>query len=225
MITFQRARSDEQREVRRKAILETAASMLAEMPVAAVSLNELSRRVGLAKSNVLRYFDSREGVLLDLLAKLAHDLLTQTGEKLPTAVAAGDPASIRVKGIAAALAAAFAAQPMLCELISAQASVLEHNVSAETAARYKRSGYESLAGFTAALQGVLPELGREDAAEAAKTIILLVGALWTHTNPPQSVQAVYTADPLLVFLPGGFAKSLERTIAIILTGLLADRER
>jgi AcrR family transcriptional regulator len=54
--TFQRARSDEQREQRRRAILCAAAAMLAEMPVADLSLNELSRRVGLAKSNVLRYF-------------------------------------------------------------------------------------------------------------------------------------------------------------------------
>ncbi|HEY4701584.1 MAG TPA: helix-turn-helix domain-containing protein, partial [Streptosporangiaceae bacterium] len=67
MTLFQRARSAEQREVRRRAILDTAAAMLAEMTVAEVTLNELSRRVGLAKSNVLRYFESREAVLLDLL--------------------------------------------------------------------------------------------------------------------------------------------------------------
>lgn len=36
--------------------------MLSEMPVAKLSLNELSRRIGLAKSNVLRYFESREAV-------------------------------------------------------------------------------------------------------------------------------------------------------------------
>src|SRR5216117_1101716 len=63
---FQRARSDEQREQRRQAILSTAAAMLGEMPVADLSLNELSRRVGLAKSNVLRYFETREAVLLEL---------------------------------------------------------------------------------------------------------------------------------------------------------------
>ena len=67
--TFQRARSDEQRALRSQAILDTAAAMLQEMPVADISLNELSRRVGLAKSNVLRYFDSREAVLLELLAR------------------------------------------------------------------------------------------------------------------------------------------------------------
>lgn len=41
--TFQRARSEEQRAQRRQAILDTTAAMLAEMPVAQVSLNELSR--------------------------------------------------------------------------------------------------------------------------------------------------------------------------------------
>ncbi|HWD78120.1 MAG TPA: TetR/AcrR family transcriptional regulator, partial [Kribbella sp.] len=65
-MNFKRARSAEQRAERRRAILATAATMLAEMPVADVSLNELSRRVGLAKSNVLNYFDSREAVLLEL---------------------------------------------------------------------------------------------------------------------------------------------------------------
>ena len=65
MAVFQRARSEEQREARRQAILGAAAAMLAEMPVAEITLNELSRRVGLAKSNVLRYFESREAVLLE----------------------------------------------------------------------------------------------------------------------------------------------------------------
>src|SRR5690349_17282353 len=64
---FQRARSPEQREARRQAILDAAAAMLAESPVAEISLRELSKRVGLAKSNVLRYFETREEVFLELL--------------------------------------------------------------------------------------------------------------------------------------------------------------
>ncbi len=54
---FRRARSDEQRAERREAVLATAAAMLGELRVQELSLNELSRRVGLAKSNVLRYFE------------------------------------------------------------------------------------------------------------------------------------------------------------------------
>ncbi|MFI0409165.1 TetR/AcrR family transcriptional regulator [Actinomadura sp. 3N508] len=97
MVTFQR-------EIRRQAILETAATMLTEMPVSALSLNELSRRVGLAKSNVLRYFESREAVLLELLGQLAHDFLVEVGEQLPDLVEKDEPARARANTVASAIA-------------------------------------------------------------------------------------------------------------------------
>ncbi|MFC8943731.1 TetR/AcrR family transcriptional regulator, partial [Streptomyces griseoincarnatus] len=81
-MTFQRARSEEQREIRRTAILDTAMAMLDEMPVAEVGLNELSRRVGLAKSNVLRYFESREAILLELLASALRAWLAEVSDEL-----------------------------------------------------------------------------------------------------------------------------------------------
>jgi len=52
---------------RRTAILTGAREMLAEKNVADISLRELSGRIGLAKSNVLRYFDSREAIFLEIL--------------------------------------------------------------------------------------------------------------------------------------------------------------
>src|ERR1700751_263650 len=67
--TFQRARRPEQREVRRQAVLDAAAAMLVDDPASEISLREISRRVGLATSNVLRYFDSREAIFLELLAR------------------------------------------------------------------------------------------------------------------------------------------------------------
>src|SRR4051812_50004066 len=63
--------------------------MLAEMPVAALSLNELSRRVGLAKSNVLRYFESREAVLLELLDAAWREWLVALEDALPAGKTAG----------------------------------------------------------------------------------------------------------------------------------------
>src|ERR1700744_1217086 len=82
MVTFQRARSKEQREARRQAILDTAAAMLDEMPVSEVTLNELSRRVGLAKSNVLRYSESREAIMLELLDQAWKQWLTDLERQL-----------------------------------------------------------------------------------------------------------------------------------------------
>ena len=47
--------------------MNVARDMLAEKTVGDISLRELSDRVGLAKSNVLRYFDSREAIFLEVL--------------------------------------------------------------------------------------------------------------------------------------------------------------
>lgn len=182
---------------------------------------EAASRSVLGRTSETGYFESREAVLLDLLVLRADDFFTEVGGQLRDVVDDDESARGRAATVASALATAFAARPMLCELICAQAGVLEHNVSAELVARYKRGGYESLAGFTAALRVVLPELSEEEVNEAARTVIVLAGALWTHAHPPQAVQDAYAADPSLVFLPDGFVASLERAINIQLLGLLA----
>ncbi|MEE3920877.1 helix-turn-helix domain-containing protein [Micromonospora sp. BRA006-A] len=99
-MTFQRARTEEQREIRRRAILDVASAMLDEMPVAAVTLNELSRRVGLAKPNVLRYFQSREAVLLELLDRYLREWLTDLADELADGVDAGLPMAERATAVA-----------------------------------------------------------------------------------------------------------------------------
>jgi AcrR family transcriptional regulator len=221
--TFRRARSEEQREIRRQAILETAATMLAEMPVSEITLNELSRRVGLAKSNVMRYFESREAVLLDLLNQLLRDVVNEVVALLPEVVDPGANVRDRVTAIAATLAAAFARHAMFCELLSAQAGVLEHNVSPETVARYKRGGYATLAEFTAVIRQVLPEYNERQAEEAGRTIMVLVGAYWTLSHPPKAVRDAYALDPTLMFLPSQFQGALERAITVALLGIFAAR--
>ncbi len=103
-----------------RAILDAAAAMLTEMPVAEVTLNGLSRRAGLAKSNVLRYFESREAVLLELLDAAWRDWLAALGEDLRHAVDASAPVAVRGDQLATTLAVSLAARPVLCDLISAQ---------------------------------------------------------------------------------------------------------
>lgn len=223
MKRYQRARNDEQRTERRQSILQTAAAMLDEMPLYAMSLNELSRRVGLAKSNVLRYFESREAVLLALLAHAAGEFLTEIAETLPANVDRRAPKARRVQAVAAGLAVSFAADPMLCALLSAQAGVLEHNISTEVAIRFKQGARDSLVGLAALLRRLLPELGNDRSAQAARMIIVLAGALWTRSNPAPAVLAAIAADPSLAFFHMPFAETLEHSLAIFLTGLLVER--
>ncbi|WP_279582532.1 TetR/AcrR family transcriptional regulator [Fodinicola feengrottensis] len=83
MTDFQRARRPEQIQARRAAILDVAAQLLTEHPIADISLRELSARVGLAKSNVLRYFDSREAIFLEILDRTQREWLDALEIALP----------------------------------------------------------------------------------------------------------------------------------------------
>ena len=214
---FQRARSEEQREVRRRAILDTAAAMLDEMPVAEVSLNELSRRVGLAKSNVLRYFDSREGVLLELMESVVADWLATLTDELATGVGAGLPVVTRAEQLSAVLARSLATRPVLCDLAGAQGGVLERNVTAEVVARHKRAALTQLTATADLLRRYVPELGA--AAETfAFQALVLAGALAPYSSPPPGVRAAYEAEPALAVLHLELEDSLQLGIRTMLLG-------
>jgi AcrR family transcriptional regulator len=225
MTTFQRARSEEQREVRRRAILDAAAAMLAEMPVAQVTLNELSRRVGLAKSNVLRYFESREAVLLELLDSAWQEWLAALEADLEGSVDATAAPAGRGDQVAATLAASLAARPVLCDLLSAQAAVLERNVSVEVAATYKRASLADVTRLGRLLRRHLGELGDQDTVRLAAGAVLVAGALWAHAQPSAAVLAAYQADPALAVMRTDFTTATRDVLEVLIAGLLARAPR
>jgi AcrR family transcriptional regulator len=220
-ITFQRARSDEQRAVRRQAILDTTAAMLQEMPVADISLNELSRRVGLAKSNVLRYFDSREAVLLELLASSFREWLAHLAAELPTAVRPRAGYKRRAEQLAAAIARSLVKRPVLCDLISTQASVLEHNVSADAVTRYKLAALADAEDLAGLLRDALPELSQDDAWRYTVGVWLTTSALWAYARPPEAVLQACALDERLKKTCLDFPATLEDHLTTLAIGLHA----
>jgi AcrR family transcriptional regulator len=220
MAGFQRARSAEQREVRRRGILDTAAAMLAERPAAEVSLNDLSRRACLAKSNVLRYFDSREAVLLELLDAAWGEWLAELAVELPAAVDPTGPVAGRGEQLAAALAASVAARPVLCDLLGARAG-LERNVSAEVAAQVKRASLGRIGELAGLVRDAVGELDERSAEAFAALAAVTIGALWTHCRPSAAVLAAYAADPELAALRPDFVDVTREALAVAVAGLLA----
>ena len=207
--------------MRRRAILGTAAAMLTEMPVAQVTLNELSRRVGLAKSNVLRYFESREAVLLELLDSAWQDWLAQLAEDLGGEVDTGAPAAERGDQLAAALAASLASRPVLCDLVSAQAAVLERNVSPQVAVTYKRAAIADVTALGRLVLGCMPELGEHDAFRLAGATVMVTGAIWANSQSSAAMLAAYEADPALAPMRLDFTATLREVLEVLISGLLA----
>ncbi|NMO55512.1 TetR/AcrR family transcriptional regulator [Actinoplanes sp. TBRC 11911] len=219
MATFQRARSEEAREIRRQAILDTASQMLAEMPTGSITLNELSRRSRLAKSGFVKYFESREAVLLELLDRAWQQWIADLGEQL--AADGDDDPAVQRRGArtAVVLARTLAAHPQLCDLLSAQAGVLEHNVSAAVAGRYKQAAAENVLAMAALVRARLPELGPA-AEQLCAQIIMVTGAVWTHSRPSPGMIAAYDAHPELTKFRLPFASTLESMVATLVAGAL-----
>jgi AcrR family transcriptional regulator len=218
-MTFQRARSEEQREIRRRAILDTAAAMLDEMPVAEVALNELSRRVGLAKSNVLRYFESREAVLLDLLDDFLLAWLAELSGELAAGVDPRHTAAERADELAEVLSRSLSARTVLCDLFNAQGGVLEHNVSVEVVLRHKRSALDSLRTMVDLVRRHLPELG-DSAQNVCLLTLIMAGALSAYCPPPASVLAAYAAEPALGMLNVDLREALRLAVSTAIMGAL-----
>jgi AcrR family transcriptional regulator len=220
MTEFQRARSEQQRELRRQTILDTAARMLEEMPAAEVSLNELSRRVGLAKSNVLRYFESREAVLLDLLDRAWKEWLAALPALLGSTVDGNATVGVRVNGIATVLSRSLAERRVFCDLLSTQAAVLERNVSPEVAARYKRAAVTDVDAMADLVCSHLPELSACDARHLCAMIVMSVGAVWSHAHPSAAMIAACENDAELAMSSLDFTAATREMIEILTIGEL-----
>ncbi|ALR12563.1 TetR/AcrR family transcriptional regulator [Mycobacteroides saopaulense] len=218
---FKRARRPEQVEERKRAILEVAAQMLAEAPVVDISLRELSTRVGLSKSNVLRYFETREAIFLEILEREQEAMLGEVAEQFEQLKAAG---VVDVTRVADVVATSLIARPLLCELMSAMASVLERNISVEFARGFKRRASEKAERLAELVRDVLPELSVHDAAHFAGVVHILVAGMWPYAHPTDAVCTVM--GELGLQAPADlFASYLKEGLTVQLLGLHARSEQ
>ncbi|MFJ9034840.1 TetR family transcriptional regulator [Streptomyces sp. NPDC102274] len=209
---FRRARSHEQQELRRRAILDAAEALLIEIPLEDVGLRELSRRLGTSKTNIVRYFESREGVLLALLNRTRQMWLDDLERDLPAAPTDLDD-------VIRAWADTLAARPLLCQLWSLLAMVLERNVSAESVRAYKLEDLEHRTHLARLLSARVHGLDERAALHLTAVGVVILAGLWPFSNPtPAIIEA--TADPRLVDARVDFPRAYADMLGLAARGLL-----
>lgn len=211
---WQRARQPEQKASRRDAILDAAAVRFDAAGYEGVVLNALAADVGLAKSNLYRYFESKEAICLQLLQD-AHDAF------LIDAVAALDalPAHAPPEAVGRALAAALVAHPRLCALASIVSSVLERNVEPERIVNHKAWYLQGGLHLLGALSRVLPDLDALRGFQFLRLAYALVTGLWPGAHPPAAVARALDGHPEFALLRIDFARDLETGLVALLRGL------
>ncbi|MEM1315036.1 MAG: TetR family transcriptional regulator [Pseudomonadota bacterium] len=212
---FQRARSPEAKEQRRRALLDAASELLRDGGHEAVTLAGIAERAGVVKSGVYRYFESREEILMRLMASGLEDMAEEMEGLLPELEGSGD-----AETVAARTARAFAARPDMCELAGVLSTVLEHNVGPETLLEIKREMLGSARRIAVAGARMVPAVGAEGWALACRLIFSLVSGHWPLSHPPAQVAEVLAHED---FAPvrKDFEEDLRLGIAALLRGLAA----
>lgn len=226
---FQRARRPEQKEERKSLLLEAARQLLAESRTEQeLSLNELAKRAGMAKSNVYRYFESREAILLELLRQewtsWFGELKTAVDKmRLPPPGPKPNPRHrrdfTRVDKLVKRLAETMAARPLLGRLCSILSSVLEQNVSADTVRAFKLESVEFVKVLAAYLHEKAPELSTAQYEELFHTGFPALVGLWAFAHPAPAVADVLD-DPRLTAFRHDFARDYARHLSLLARGLL-----
>jgi AcrR family transcriptional regulator len=210
---FQRARRPEHKEQRRAAILTAARELATRDGVRAVTLGDIAAQVEVHKSALLRYFETREEIYLQLTADAWRDWADALRAALPQAPST--PA-----GVAAALTATLVARPLFCDLLAHAPLNLERHVSLESVRAFKIESLRVVDEIGELLDHALPGLGRPGARKAIAAVSAFAAAFWQVSHPPETLAQVYRENPELGHSVLDFAARLEDLTSAVLTGLL-----
>ncbi|OXM73730.1 MULTISPECIES: TetR/AcrR family transcriptional regulator [Amycolatopsis] len=213
---FLRARRPEHKQQRREAILAAARELALTSGVRNVSLGGVAAAVGLAKSNLARYFTTREEIYLELAR--------QEFDAWETAVLARITEASSPDAVFDALVDTLEERPLFCDLLSHSSTTLEHNVTVEAARAFKLRTAEALAKVASAVARARPDLTEEEARELVAAAAGFAALLYPAANPPPVMAKLYAEDPVIAALCIKFAPTAKRMLRALAAGLPTLRQ-
>ena len=212
---FQRARSPEAKQHREDAILTAARSLGAERGIRQITLTDIADGVGMHKSALLRYFETREQIFLRLTAEDWREWSAALRAKL----VGGSPTA---ESVACAFSTTLAERGMFCDLLAQAPLNLERNVSLEAVRAYKLVTHAEVDAIVEVMRRLLPGLTERDCIDVIAAATSLSGAFWQMANPAAEVAALYRSDPRLAHAVFEVEPRVRRTLTAMLKGILGD---
>jgi AcrR family transcriptional regulator len=208
--SFQRARSREAKALRESTILDAARSLAAKQAVRTISLGDIADHVGMHKSALLRYFETREEIFLILSGECWLEWSAALRREL---MDLETPSALEVS---ATLAQTLASRPMFCDLLAQAPLNLERNVSIDAIRSFKLIALNEVK-----LIGV--ELKRLKLSSRQATS--MAGAFWQMATPSSEVLTLYRNEPQLAHAVVDVERRLMQILAALISGFLIEKRR
>lgn len=209
-----RARSDQDKEVRKTALLTAARELAEDRGVREVTLTEVTARVGLHASALRRYFESREELLLELAEQGWADW--RTG--LSTLV---EGRRMSAPEVADAVGRSLDALPLFCDLQTHVGLSLEGAVRLERARQYKTAATTAFDAMAAALAktGAVDEEGARTVLTAAMSCAAYMFQL---SRPSPTLRKLYDEEPRWAHSALRFREQLTTVVTAVALGVRRD---
>jgi AcrR family transcriptional regulator len=219
---FQRARSASAKQQREADILTAAASLGTSRGIRSVTLTDIASAVGMHKSAMLRYFETREQIFLRLTADGWREWSADLRSRLAALPADGTPPSGgSPEAVASAFTDSLVIRPMFCDLLAQAPLNLERNVSLESVSAFKLVTMTEVQAISGSLRHLLG-LSEEQSVDVIATATSLAGALWQMATPAPEVRELYRSDPRLAHAVVDVGPRLTRVLTALLAGLTAE---
>jgi AcrR family transcriptional regulator len=214
---FQRARSAPAKQQRESAILTAARALGTERGIRQITLTDIGAAIGLHKSGLLRYFETREEIFLRLTADGWREWSTALRAELEEL---GELATATPATVAGAFARTLAARGLFCDLLAQAPLNLERHVSLEAVRAFKLVTLTEVDAIVAAVRLLLPGLTERDGIDLIAAATAMSGAFWQMATPGPEVAALYRSDPRLAHAVVDVEPRVSRLLAAMLAGML-----
>ncbi len=215
---WQRATTDTQKEVRKNEIFEATLSLFEKHGYENVSFNRIAKEANFTKSNMYRYFKSKEDIFLGIFGEMfrtwQNDYVIEL-RKLDV------NASHTV--FAQTWVDSYLKYPRFLDLIPLLFLSLEKNSSYDQLVKFKRMSKELLFQVALEVGRVYPSLDPDRAFKLINSSFATTSSFWASNFQNESLKNIYEQDEFK-FMKPNFKEDLTSSVEIYLKGLLTDNQ-
>ncbi|MBW3570460.1 MAG: TetR family transcriptional regulator [Gemmatimonadetes bacterium] len=212
---MRRARSDQDKQERRRAILTTAWRMYTRDPsFAGFTMDALAKEAGVAKGTLYLYFRTKEELFLTLLESGFDAWFDVIDARLDE----GGDAELTPDDAAQVVVRSIRGREALARLLSILPTIVEHNVEYDAALRFKRQVMRRADVTGHRLEARLPFLRAGEGARFLVHLHALVIGVWQLAEPSPVIRRVMET-PELAPARVDFEEDLRFLLVTLLAGM------